>query len=138
MNPNDTNHNNDTINSNHDSNNNNNNSNDDVRQMIQLLHGLIQPNTETIRAAEQALKPILKQPHSMDVLWTIITSSNNSSNSNIRNTMMMMSMIDESQYIAIRHVATIVLRKRLPAHYTSTLGPNHIGRWNGRRKYYKP
>ena len=47
----------------------------DVAHMIQLLHGLIQPNTETIRAAEQALKPILKQPMSMDVLWTIITSN---------------------------------------------------------------
>ena len=83
----------------------------DVQHMIQLLHGLIQPNTETIRAAEQALKPILKQPESMEVLWTIITTNSSSVSS--------MNM-DESQYIAIRHVATIVLRKRLPAHYGTT------------------
>jgi hypothetical protein len=94
----------------------------DVQHMIQLLHGLIQPNTETIRAAEQALKPILKQPASMDVLWTIITSNSISSNS---------MNIDESQYIAIRHVATIVLRKRLPAHYSNTFGTdrNTAAQW---------
>ena len=89
----------------------------DVQHMIQLLHGLIQPNTETIRAAEQALKPILKQPASMDVLWTIITSNSSSSNNNI---VVMNAVMDESQYTAIRHVATIVLRKRLPAHYSTS------------------
>ena len=85
----------------------------DVQHMIQLLHGLIQPNTETIRAAEQALKPILKQPVSMDLLWTIITSTSSTNSSSS-------SHMDDSQYTAIRHVATIVLRKRLPAHYAST------------------
>ncbi|GKY94826.1 hypothetical protein MPSEU_000447800 [Mayamaea pseudoterrestris] len=69
-----------------------------VAHMSNLLHALTQPDTNTIRQAEAALKPILKNPASMMVLWQIIK---------------------ESQDVAVRHVAAIVLRKRLPSHYAT-------------------
>jgi hypothetical protein len=64
-----------------------------------LLSGLTQPDTVTIRQAEQALKPVLKQPATMPVLWQIVA--------------------EPSYGPGVRHVGAIVLRKRLPSHYSS-------------------
>jgi hypothetical protein len=68
-----------------------------IDQMAACLHALTQPNTDTIRQAELQLKPVLKNPANMPVLWRIITGNYD---------------------IAVRHVAAIVLRKRLPGHYS--------------------
>lgn len=76
-----------------------------------LLTGLTQPDTNTIRQAEQALKPILKDPKSMQILWHIITMPTPAADVN--------NPTAASQMIAVRHVASIVLRKRLPGHYLS-------------------
>lgn len=65
-----------------------------------LLAALTQPDTNTIRQAEQALKPILKNPASMLSLWTLIADPQASHDN-----------------IGVRHVGAIVLRKRLPSHY---------------------
>ena len=77
----------------------------DLQQVAALLTALTQPDTNTIRQAEQALKPVLKDPSSMQLLWQIITTSANTPN--------------DPNAVAVRHVAAIVLRKRLPGHYSS-------------------
>jgi hypothetical protein len=69
-----------------------------VAHIAGLLQALTQPDTNTIRQAELALKPILKNALSMHSLWQII---------------------QESPEVAIRHAAAIILRKRLPTHYAS-------------------
>jgi importin-4 len=71
-----------------------------VHQLAALLRGLTQPNTETIRTAEAHLKPILKDANNMQYFWSIIAD-------------------DEQFDVATRHVATIVLRKRLVGHFAS-------------------
>eukprot|EP00548_Thalassiothrix_antarctica_P007158 CAMPEP_0194130202 /NCGR_PEP_ID=MMETSP0152-20130528/1294_1 /TAXON_ID=1049557 /ORGANISM="Thalassiothrix antarctica, Strain L6-D1" /LENGTH=1074 /DNA_ID=CAMNT_0038824635 /DNA_START=111 /DNA_END=3335 /DNA_ORIENTATION=+ len=73
-------------------------SQDDVSQMASLLLGLTQPNTETIRHAEATLKPILKDPRCVPALFEIIKGRGNHADS-------------------VRHVATILLRKRIASHY---------------------
>jgi hypothetical protein len=72
-----------------------------VQKIAQCLSALTQPDTATIRHAEAELKPILKMADSMMFLWQIIAN------------------ISEYQ-VATRHVACIVLRKRLPAHYSTS------------------
>jgi hypothetical protein len=80
-------------------------------QIAACLTALTQPDTASIRQAELELKPILKQPESMMLLWQIICQ-----------------VSDDSTQVAIRHVACIVLRKRLPAHY-STLDASTKTAW---------
>eukprot|EP00535_Pseudo-nitzschia_heimii_P006126 CAMPEP_0197184934 /NCGR_PEP_ID=MMETSP1423-20130617/10893_1 /TAXON_ID=476441 /ORGANISM="Pseudo-nitzschia heimii, Strain UNC1101" /LENGTH=1071 /DNA_ID=CAMNT_0042635885 /DNA_START=109 /DNA_END=3324 /DNA_ORIENTATION=- len=70
----------------------------DATSMANLLTALTQPDTEAIRQAEIALKPILKDPRSVPALVEILKAK-------------------ESQAPAVRHVAGILLRKRLPGHY---------------------
>ncbi|KAL7577307.1 hypothetical protein ACA910_002046 [Epithemia clementina (nom. ined.)] len=71
----------------------------DVATLVSLLTALTQPDTNTIRQAESALKPILKNPACMTPLWQIIADTN--------------------QPIAVRHVGAIILRKRLTGHYST-------------------
>jgi len=78
-----------------------------VDQMAACLTALTQPDTNTIRQAEQQLKPVLKDPASMNVLWQLAAHHTD---------------------IAVRHVATIVLRKRLPGHY-SNMAPEQQQEW---------
>jgi HEAT repeat protein len=66
-------------------------------QMATYLAGLTQPDTLVIRQAEAALKPILKNPESVPAMIEVIKSG-------------------ASQSEATRHVAAIVLRKRIPGH----------------------
>jgi len=73
-------------------------SQDDVSQMASLLLGLTQPNTETIRQAEATLKPILKDPRCVPALHEIIKGRGIHADS-------------------VRHVAAILLRKRIGSHY---------------------
>lgn len=70
----------------------------DATSMASLLTALTQPDTEAIRQAEIALKPILKDPRSVPALVEILKAK-------------------ETQAPAVRHVAGILLRKRLPGHY---------------------
>jgi importin-4 len=72
-----------------------------VHQLAALLRGLTQPDTETIRTAEAHLKPILKDANNMQYFWMIIADENHQFD------------------VATRHVATIVLRKRLVGHFAS-------------------
>lgn len=65
--------------------------------MAALLGRLTQPDTAVIRQGEQDLKPVLKNPNSMTVLWSVVA--------------------DTSQDAASRHVGAIVLRKRIAQHY---------------------
>ena len=91
----------------------------DVPQLMQWLLSLTQPNTETIRQAEAALKPILKKYTSMELLWYVITSDTTTTS------------FSSADALAVRHVATIVLRKRLPGHY-GTLSPERQRDWQTR------
>jgi hypothetical protein len=68
----------------------------DIALISELLGALTQPNTETIRAAELALKPMLKDPRSVASLLTVLKTT---------------------KQAAIRHVASVVLRKRIAGHY---------------------
>jgi hypothetical protein len=70
-----------------------------VPTMGGLLYALTQPDTNTIRQAESALKPLLKNPASVMALWHILSNTANDAGT--------------------RHVAAIVLRKRITTHYTS-------------------
>jgi hypothetical protein len=81
-----------------------------LNQLEALLNGLIQPDTGTIRQAEQALKPLLKQPATMPVLWQIVANPAND--------------------MGVRHVGAIVLRKRLPTHY-ATMDASLKLEWQG-------
>jgi hypothetical protein len=45
---------------------------EDVNQMASLMLALTQPDTETIRQAEQALKPILKDARSIPALVEVL------------------------------------------------------------------
>jgi HEAT repeat protein len=46
----------------------------DAAQMAQLLNALTQPDTQAIRQAELALKPLLKDPRSVPALVEILKS----------------------------------------------------------------
>lgn len=70
----------------------------DATSMANLLSALTQPDTEAIRHAEAALKPILKDPRCVPALVEILKAK-------------------ETQPPAVRHVGGILLRKRLPGHY---------------------
>jgi hypothetical protein len=48
---------------------------DDVSQMANLLAALTQPDTQTIRQAEVALKPILKDARSIPALLEILKAN---------------------------------------------------------------
>lgn len=76
----------------------------DAQHVASLLLALTQPDTATIRQAELALKPVLKNPSSTQCLVEIVKGRDVNPN-------------------AVRHVAAIVLRKRLPSHY-ATFDPN--------------
>jgi len=83
----------------------------DVQHIAGLLSALTQPDTNTIRSAEQQLKPVLKNPASMACLWQVISGSGGSGG---------------GDDVALRHVSAIVLRKRLPAHYSTWDGPTKL------------
>jgi hypothetical protein len=70
----------------------------DTTQISQLLAALTQPNTETIRAAEKALKPLLKDPRCVASLLDVLKAGN-------------------TPEAPVRHVAAIVLRKRISGHF---------------------
>lgn len=82
----------------------------EVQHMAALLNGLIQPDTNTIRQAEAQLKPLLKQhtATTMVALWNILAQPSYSE--------------------GVRHSAALVLRKKLPA-YFSTLPPATQHSW---------
>lgn len=88
-----------------------------VENLRQLLWALTQPNTQVIRQAELALKPILKHAASMHSLWHIIVSSSPVEDAAVRTNSISSS---SSNAGALRHVAAIVLRKKLVGHYTSS------------------
>eukprot|EP00551_Chaetoceros_affinis_P007050 CAMPEP_0203662278 /NCGR_PEP_ID=MMETSP0090-20130426/300_1 /ASSEMBLY_ACC=CAM_ASM_001088 /TAXON_ID=426623 /ORGANISM="Chaetoceros affinis, Strain CCMP159" /LENGTH=1073 /DNA_ID=CAMNT_0050525041 /DNA_START=61 /DNA_END=3282 /DNA_ORIENTATION=- len=67
-------------------------------QLAALLVNLTQPDTEAIRNAEAMLKPILKNPNCVPALHEILSAR-------------------DSQAVPVRHVAGILLRKRIPGHY---------------------
>jgi len=71
---------------------------DDVNQMAALLMALTQPDTETIRQAEVALKPILRDERSIPALMEVLKGRGVQPN-------------------AVRHVAAVLLRKRVGGHY---------------------
>jgi hypothetical protein len=81
----------------------------DVQHMIQLLQCFTQPDTNTIRQAETTLKGILKRPESMSILWTILSNP--------------------SCDVSVRHMAAIVLRKRLPNHYSHKMTNEMQKQW---------
>ena len=64
---------------------------------IQHLTALTQPDTNTIRNAELALKPMLKDPRSIEALLAILISNDTNT--------------------GVRHIAAILLRKRVSSHY---------------------
>lgn len=69
----------------------------DAAQMAQYLAALSQPDTNIIRQAELALKPILKQPQCVPAMVEVIKPTS-------------------GQTEPTRHVAAIVLRKRIGGH----------------------
>ena len=71
----------------------------DAAQMANYLAALTQPDTNIIRQAEVALKPILKQPQCVPAMVEVIKAQG-------------------TQNEATRHVAAIVLRKRITGHFT--------------------
>lgn len=72
-----------------------------VEHLAALLSALTQPDTNTIRQAELALKPLLKNPATMMVMWQILQDAT-------------------CQPVPVRHVTAVLLRKRLPAHYSTS------------------
>ena len=71
----------------------------DAAQMATYLAALTQPDTNIIRQAEVALKPILKQPQCVPAMVEVIKAQG-----------------DQNE--ATRHVAVIVLRKRITGHFS--------------------
>jgi len=72
---------------------------EDANHLASLLLALTQPDTETIRQAEVSLKPLLKDPRCVPALVEVLKGRGVQPN-------------------AVRHVAAIVLRKRLAGHYS--------------------
>ena len=52
----------------------------DVVQLATLLSALTQPNTDAIRSAEAALKPILKNPACIPALVKVVEAQSNQVN----------------------------------------------------------
>ena len=67
-----------------------------IAEFTNHLIALTQPDTNTIRNAEAALKPLLKDPRCIEALLQVL--ENNTSP-------------------AVRHIAAILLRKRITSHY---------------------
>ena len=76
----------------------------DAAQMANFLSALSQPDTNIIRQAEVALKPILKQPQCVPAMVEVIKAQT-------------------AQNEATRHVAAIVLRKRIAGHLSKFDAP---------------
>ena len=83
-------------------------------QIAACLQALTQPDTNTIRQGEQQLKPILKNPASMQILWNIIVAGTPAAAAAADPVLQQHAAFD----VAVRHVTAIVLRKRLPGHYS--------------------
>jgi HEAT repeat protein len=73
---------------------------EDGNKLATLLVALTQPDTNAIREAEVALKPILKDARSIPALMEVLEARG-------------------TQPDAVRHVSAVLLRKRLPSHYSS-------------------
>eukprot|EP00586_Coscinodiscus_wailesii_P001344 CAMPEP_0172477774 /NCGR_PEP_ID=MMETSP1066-20121228/1216_1 /TAXON_ID=671091 /ORGANISM="Coscinodiscus wailesii, Strain CCMP2513" /LENGTH=1060 /DNA_ID=CAMNT_0013236659 /DNA_START=98 /DNA_END=3280 /DNA_ORIENTATION=- len=73
---------------------------EDANKLATLLVALTQPDTNAIREAEIALKPILKDARSIPAIMEVLEARG-------------------SQPDAVRHVSAVLLRKRLPSHYAS-------------------
>lgn len=95
-------------------------SQEDVTQMASLLLGLTQPNTDTIRQAESALKPILKDPRSVPALFEIIKGQgvHVSIAPDLFSALSSYLTHLPAQANSVRHVASILLRKRIASHYS--------------------
>eukprot|EP00635_Sarcinochrysidales_sp_CCMP3193_P004568 CAMPEP_0118902612 /NCGR_PEP_ID=MMETSP1166-20130328/7819_1 /TAXON_ID=1104430 /ORGANISM="Chrysoreinhardia sp, Strain CCMP3193" /LENGTH=93 /DNA_ID=CAMNT_0006841821 /DNA_START=198 /DNA_END=476 /DNA_ORIENTATION=+ len=65
----------------------------DVQGMEEILVGLLQPSSETIRLAEGALKPLLKKASVVGVLVAVLGEARNGP--------------------AVRQIAAVVLRKKI-------------------------
>jgi len=70
----------------------------DATQLASLLASLTHPDTEGIRLAEANLKPILKDQRCVPLLFEVLAARG-------------------TQPDAVRHVAAILLRKRISGHY---------------------
>lgn len=79
-------------------------SEEDISKMSTLLASLLQNDTAIIRSAEETLKPLLKDPRCVPALLEILKGTS-------------------SQSVSVRHVAAVLLRKRLPNHF-KTFDPN--------------
>lgn len=75
-----------------------------LQHVSNLLSVLTQPDTNAIRQAEGQLKPLLKQPATMSILWHLISTPNTTDP-------------------VVRQVAATLLRKRLPGHFESWDAP---------------
>jgi importin-4 len=82
-----------------------------VQQLSHLLLGLTQPDTNTIRAAENELKVLLKRNTmaALYSLWAIVR--------------------DTQAPVAVRHVGAIVLRKKLPPAYSAGMAGAEQQQW---------
>mmetsp|Transcript_37175 Transcript_37175/g.54715 ORF Transcript_37175/g.54715 Transcript_37175/m.54715 type:complete len:1080 (-) Transcript_37175:170-3409(-) len=79
----------------------------DVAQMAELLAALTQPNTDAIRAAELTLKPILKDPRCVPALLEVLKGTG-------------------TQPAPVRHIAAVLLRKRISGHYAKFDAPTKV------------
>lgn len=79
----------------------------DAAQMATYLSALTQPDTNIIRQAEVALKPILKNQQCVPAMIEVIKAQN-------------------AQNEATRHVAAIVLRKRISGHFSKFDAPTKV------------
>jgi hypothetical protein len=79
-----------------------------------LLAALTQPDTSTIRQAEKAMKPLLKDPRCIPALMQILHKDPNNA------------AVVAVATPPVRHIAAVVLRKRLTGHYAN-LDPNYRG-----------
>jgi importin-4 len=82
------------------------------QNMGALLAALTQPDTNTIRQAEQAMKPLLKDPRCIPALMLILHRDVNNA------------AVVAVATPPVRHIAAVVLRKRLTGHYAN-LDPNY-------------
>ncbi|CAB9497171.1 Importin subunit beta-4 [Seminavis robusta] len=82
------------------------------QNMGALLAALTQPDTNTIRQAEQAMKPLLKDPRCIPALMLILHRDPNNA------------AVVAVATPPVRHIAAVVLRKRLTGHYAN-LDPNY-------------
>jgi hypothetical protein len=72
-----------------------------------LLQALTQPDTSTIRQAEKAMKPLLKDSRCIPALMQILHKDPNNA------------AVVQVATPPVRHIAAVVLRKRLTGHYSS-------------------